>query len=207
MRGEVGAVRIGFSGVAVLDGVLTRDLHSFHRSHPEVELTLLELPPAAQVQQVREGAIDVGYSPDLGLVGTDGLVLAPRSRTPLSIAMRHDHELAGAASVSEADLADRDLVVFAADENDGTILSELLTDRSAHRARIHLVSSTLGVLALAAAGVGVAVVPTATQRIALPEIVHRPLHGPDSGPRVVTISRSDELSGPVRAFLGRLAPA
>src|SRR4051812_13281730 len=40
VAGEIGAVRIGFSGVAVLEGVLTSDLHRFHRAHPRVDITL-----------------------------------------------------------------------------------------------------------------------------------------------------------------------
>ncbi|MFB9466432.1 LysR family transcriptional regulator [Streptomyces cinereospinus] len=34
VSGEVGAVRTGFLGVALLEDVLTADLRSFHRSHP-----------------------------------------------------------------------------------------------------------------------------------------------------------------------------
>ncbi|GAA3311108.1 hypothetical protein [Streptomyces cinereospinus] len=124
--------------------------------------------------------------------------------------MRHDHELATAGSVAETDPADRDLVVLAADEHDETALAKLRpglrTARSGRRTRIHLVRRTLGVPAPAAAAVGVAVVPKPTERIALPEITHRPLRGAAPGPHVVTISRPDELSGPVRTFLGRLAP-
>ncbi|WP_372348637.1 hypothetical protein [Streptomyces sp. KL116D] len=34
-----GAVRIGFSGVAALQGVLADDLRDFHRAQPGVDLT------------------------------------------------------------------------------------------------------------------------------------------------------------------------
>ncbi|MDO0924176.1 LysR substrate-binding domain-containing protein [Streptomyces sp. TG1A-8] len=200
--GEIGAVRIGFSGVAVLEGVLTADLRRFHRAHPRVELALTELPPAAQVQGVRDGTLDVGYSPGFGLDDAHDLVVTRRAETSLSIAVRRDHELAAAVSVTDADLADEDLMVFAADEDEETVLVRFRTAPGGHRARIRLVSGTLGVLALAAAGAGVAVVPTVTKRIALPDIAYRPLHTTATGVDVVTISRPDELSGPVRAFLG-----
>ncbi|OIJ97349.1 LysR family transcriptional regulator [Streptomyces monashensis] len=200
ISGEIGAVRIGFSGVAVLHGVLTADLHRFHQAHPRVELSLAELPPAAQVQGLRDGTIDIGYSPGLGLDCTDDLLVTRRAGTSLSIAMRHDHELAAAASVTTADLANRDLIVFATHEEEGTMLARLGPAPGKHRARVHLVSGTLGVLALAAAGAGVAVVPTATERITLPEITYRPMRD-GGGPDVVTLSRPDELSGPVRTFI------
>ncbi|WP_390624148.1 LysR family substrate-binding domain-containing protein [Fodinicola feengrottensis] len=171
----MGAVRIGFSGVTVLQGVLTADLHRVHRAHPRVELNLVELAPAAQLQGVREGALDdIGYSLDLGLDHTGDLVVTCRARTTLSIAMRPDHELATGASVTVADLVDRNLIVFASREDDETVLTRLGPGLHAHRSRVHLVSGTLGVLALASAGVGVAIVPTATERITLPDITYRP---------------------------------
>ncbi|MFC0037341.1 hypothetical protein [Actinomadura rayongensis] len=55
-------------------------------------------------------------------------------------------------------------------------------------------------LAFAAAGMGVAVVPAAVKRIDLPDITYRQLTI-TSGPELLIISRTDELSGPVKAFL------
>ncbi|MFQ6142058.1 LysR substrate-binding domain-containing protein [Streptomyces seoulensis] len=207
VSGEIGAVRIGFSGVAVLEGVLTADLRRFHRARPEVELSLTELPPAAQVEGVREGALDIGYSPGVGLDGVHDLTVIRRARTSLSVAVRHDHPLAARAAVTEDDLADEDLIVFAADEDDETVLARLRAAPGVRRARLRPVAGTLGVLALAAAGAGVAVVPTATERVTLPDLAYRPLRGTLAGVDVVTISRPDELSGPVRAFLARPACA
>ena len=201
VSGEIGAVRIGFSGVTVLQGVLTADLHRFHRAHPRVELSLTELAPAAQVQGVRDGTLDIGYTLALGLDDTGDLLVTRRAGTTLSIAMRPDHELTAAESVTTADLADKNLIVFASREDDETVLARMGPVIRAHHARVHLVSGTLGVLALAAAGAGVAVVPTATEGITLPDIVYRPLDDLAAGPDMVTISRPDERSGPVRAFL------
>ena len=198
VRGEIGSVRIGFSGVTVLQGILTADLHRVHQAHPRVELILTELAPAAQIQGVRDGTLDIGYCLDLGLDNTDDLLVTPRAGTTLSIAMRPDHVLAAAESVTTADLADENLVVFASHEDDETVLAPV---PRAHHARVHLGSGTLGVLALAAAGAGVAIVPAATERITLPDIVYRPLADVAAGPNMVTLSRPDELSGPVRAFL------
>ena len=203
VRGEIGSVRIGFSGVTVLQGILTADLHRVHQAHPRVELSLTELAPAAQVQGVRDGTLDIGYCLDLGLDDAGDLLVTPRAGTTLSIAMRPDHELAAAETVTTADLADENLVVFASHGVDGPVLTRIGPVPREHHARVHLASGTLGVLALAAAGAGVAIVPAATERITLPDIVYRPLADMAAGPNMVTVSRPDELSGPVRAFLDR----
>lgn len=199
--GEIGSVRIGFSSVAVLEGVLTEDLRRLHRAHPRVELHLTELPPAAQAHSVRDGGLDVGYSPDLSLDAADDLVITPRATTSLCIAVRHDHELAALASVTAADLAEHDLIVYASDEHGEPFLARLLPGFGGPNARVHQVNSVLGALALAAAGVGAAIGSTALEHIPVPELTYRPLTGTATDVHVVTISRPDETSGPVRALL------
>lgn len=202
VHGETGTVRIGFSGVAVLQGVLSEDLRDFGRAHPRVGLTLSELPPAAQIQAVRDGALDLGYCPDLGLGDTDGLRVTRRATTPLSVALRTDHELASATAVTTSALSSHELIVFASGEEDETVLSRLWPAAEEDRSRVRLVGSTLGALALALAGTGVALVPTATERIALPGLTYRPLRGAPPGPDLLVIGRHDETSGAVRAYFG-----
>ncbi|MEV0848631.1 LysR substrate-binding domain-containing protein [Streptomyces sp. NPDC049954] len=202
VQGETGTVRIGFAGVAALQGVLSDDLRDFHRAHPRVGLTLTELPPAAQIQAVRDGALDLGYCPDLGLGDTDGLRVTRRAPTPLSVALRTEHELASATAVTASALSAHELIVFASSEEDETVLSRLWPGAEEDRSRVRLVGSTLGALALALAGTGVALVPTATERIALPGLTYRPLHGAPPGPDLLVLGRHDETSGAVRAYLG-----
>ncbi|MFG2674287.1 LysR family transcriptional regulator [Streptomyces sp. NPDC048445] len=201
VHGETGTVRIGFAGVAVLQGVLSDDLRDFRRAHPRVGLALTELPPAAQIQAVRDGALDLGYCPDLGLGDTDGLRVTRRAPTPLSVALSSDHELASASAVTTATLSAHDLIVYASSEEDETVLSRLWPATEEDRSRVRLVGSTLGALALALAGTGVALVPTATERIALPGLTYRPLHGAPPGPDLLVLGRYDETSGAVRAYL------
>ncbi|MFB7652484.1 MULTISPECIES: LysR family transcriptional regulator [unclassified Streptomyces] len=203
VSGGIGTLRIGFSGVAVLESVLTEDVRDFHRAHPEVQVEVTELPPASQVQGVREGTIDVGYCPHLGPDDVPDLTVVRRLETSLSIAVRTGHPLATATAITVADLADEHLIVYAADENDEFLPLRLDAVPGVDRGRIRLVGTTLGALALAASGAGVAVVPAATERIGLPEITYRPLNGPVARLDVMLISRSDELSGAVRAFTGR----
>ncbi|MGW7069437.1 LysR family transcriptional regulator [Streptomyces sp. NPDC054855] len=202
VHGETGTVRIGFAGVAVLEGVLPDDMHDFSLAHPRVGLTLTELPPAAQIQAVRDGAIDVGYCPDLGLGDTDGLRVTRRAPTPLSVALRTDHELASQCAVTTTALSAHELIIFASSKEDETVLSRIWPAGQGDHSQVRLVGSTLGALALASAGTGVALVPTATQRIDLPCLTYRPLRGAPPGPDLLVLGRNDETSGAVRAYLG-----
>ncbi|MEU3294428.1 LysR substrate-binding domain-containing protein [Streptomyces longwoodensis] len=201
VHGEMGTLRIGFSGVAVLQGVLSDDLRDFHRAHPRVGLALTELPPAAQIRAVRDGALDLGYCPDLGLDDTDGLQVAHRASTPLSVALRADHELASIPTVTTSALNTHELIIFAGSEEDETVISRLWPAAEEDRSRVRLVGSTLGALALALAGTGVALVPTATERIVLPGLIYRPLHAAPLGPDLLVLTRHAETSGAVNAYL------
>ncbi|MFG3101168.1 LysR substrate-binding domain-containing protein [Streptomyces sp. NPDC048182] len=205
VRGETGAVRIGFSGVAVLQGVLPEDMRAFRRTRPRVDLTLTELAPAAQLRGVRDGVLDIGYCPDLGVGDTDGLHVVRRAPIRLSVALRSDHDLASADEVALADLRAHDLIVFAGREEDETVVPRLWPAPEEDPSRLRLVGSTLGVLALASAGVGVALVPTATERITLPDLTYRPLRDAPTGPDVLVVGRQDETSGAVRAYLAAVS--
>jgi DNA-binding transcriptional LysR family regulator len=199
--GDVGSVRIGFSAVAVLQGVLTEDLCRFHRAHPGVELHLTELPPAAQARGVHDGSLDVGYGPEIGLDTAYDLVVTRRAATSLAIAIRRDHELAALDTVTTAHLAGHDLIFYGSDDHDQAVLARLHHGPDDHRARIRPVNGVLSALALAAAGTGVAIGSPAMERITMPELTYRLLHDTAEGMRIVTLSRPGETSGPVRALL------
>lgn len=200
VHGETGEVRVGFSSIAMLEGVLAVDLRRFHEARPDVGVRLTELPPATLAKGVREGSLDLGYSPDLGLGDASDLTLTHRARATLSVAVPHGHRLADASSVTAADLAEEELIVFAADHGDETVLDRL-TSSAERRGRVRLVAGVLGALALASARMGVAVVPTAAGRLAVPDLLLVPLDQAVGGLNVLVLSRPDDTSGPVRAFL------
>ncbi|MEU3512502.1 hypothetical protein ABZ733_32445, partial [Streptomyces longwoodensis] len=95
-----------------------------------------------------------------------------------------------------------ELIIFAGSEEDETVISRLWPAAEEDRSRVRLVGSTLGALALALAGTGVALVPTATERFVLPGLVYRPLHAAPLGPDLLVLTRHAETSGAVNAYLG-----
>ncbi len=199
VSGEVGRIRVGFSGVAASTECSPPTCTAFAGHTPASRSASPNSPPAAQVEGLHDGTIDIGYCPDLGLDTADGLSVTPRARTSLAVAMRGDHALAAGAFVTADQLRDLDLVVFATHEEEATVTSHLPAGEG-HRARVHAVGGTLGVLALAAAGAGVAVVPAVTEHVSLLDLTYLPSRGTD-GPALVSVSRTDELSGAVRAFV------
>jgi len=114
---------------------------------------------------------------------------------------RHDRPLAAVVSSVPADLKGENLVVYAAGQGAESVLDRFGAFPAERGARVHLVTGTVGVLASAPAGVGVAVMPAAAEYIDLPDIIYRPPRDMAAEVDVVMLSRGDERAGPVREFL------
>ena len=183
--GEVGLLRIGFSGVAALSGLLGAELRAFRRLHPRVEVELVEAAPQTLAEMLRAGGIDVAYAPDLG-ESTD-LTTATRTVVHPIVALPADHPLASGPPVRVEDLIDQPLVAFATGHDEWAL--DLLADVAPERLRT--ASSTLGVLALVSAGVGVAVVPGVLECVAMPGVSYRALEAATELGVVVAIRRGE----------------
>lgn len=88
--------------------------------------------------------------------------------------------------------------IHGADEPLYTALTTIM-GRAPHIA--HCTTSTLSVLALAAAGQGLALVPDPLKDVSIPGLVYRPLDAPELSANLMLISRRKENNGAVRAFL------
>jgi DNA-binding transcriptional LysR family regulator len=115
--------------------------------------------------------------------------------------MRSSHPLAGRAAVSAKALHGEAFVVYAADAADDghvRILRQLL---GREPRVLHHVPNTLTVLTLAAAGVGLALIPASLETINIPNIAYRPLADFPVRSDLVLVSRRNEPSPAVRHFI------
>ncbi|WP_410586218.1 LysR family transcriptional regulator [Amycolatopsis sp. lyj-23] len=200
--GEAGSLRIGFAGVAAFSGVLSLDMRAFRRRHPAVALDVVELSPAAVLEQLHAGSIELGYTPNLDLTPDDDTVSTFRRAIKLSAGLFEEHPLARNPVVTSADLIDETLILPASPQDDGNLLLDKLRPPG-HSGPVRFVPSTLGVLTLAAAGIGAAVVPLDLEPVPIPGLVHRPI-ADVSGPDLIVVSRRGETLGPVLAYLRAL---
>jgi len=101
-------------------------------------------------------------------------------------------------------LADEPFIFYAADGDDEGQLAILRRVLGRAPRIVHKVSSTLSVLALAGAGLGVALVPAPLSRIAAPNIIYRKLAGNVPGTGLVVLCRNGGEWGAVQQFLAML---
>jgi transcriptional regulator, LysR family len=115
--------------------------------------------------------------------------------------MPDDHPLTAQTDVTLVMLADMPLILYDAyDANEH--LSIVLQQEWGSRSVIaYRTGSSLNVLAMAAAGLGLALVPLPLGQVNVPGLVYRPLNAPALTANLMLISRQGETSAAVKAWL------
>lgn len=164
-EGREGSLRLGFVPSAALD-VVPVVFERFRRDYPTVELDLVAETTAQQLRALRQGRIDlallVGPVPD-----ARGLALVELQTQGFAIVVPAAHPLAGRRRVRIAELAAEPFVAFTAEESSGFAAAWLGACRDAGFSPrvVQQASQMQGILALAAGGLGVAIVPAALKRL------------------------------------------
>ncbi|MDQ4009061.1 MAG: LysR substrate-binding domain-containing protein [Actinomycetota bacterium] len=170
--GRLGLLRIALTGTAAFTQ-LPRIARTVRAHLPDVALEIhADLLTPAQCDGLREGRYDLGVLRP-PLTG-EGLDLRTIEVEPLLVALPADHRLAAEPVVAMADLRTEGFVVYGS--RDSAVNEAVL--RSCERAgfaprREHEVAGTSVLLALVAAGLGVALVPASVRAVPLAGVVFR----------------------------------
>lgn len=136
---------------------LPAELSAFHRLHPGIQITVLNVPVDALVQRLRGGELDLAYlASDAGLPAD--LVGRTIYREPLQLIMPPDHPLAAGARVRWADLDDEPLVLFSEGSAVTAIVRRVFTRLGLRLRVVGQVTQVDLQLALVHHGLGMAVV-------------------------------------------------
>ncbi|MCP4559101.1 MAG: LysR family transcriptional regulator [Bosea sp.] len=186
-RGELGRIEIGYVGSVAYSGVLARSVTSLGRQAPDIELSIHELELEEQLDQLREGRIDVAF---LRLPAGDKakeLAVVPICEEEVMIALPIGHRLSECGGIRPAALASETFLATNLREGLGFFDTQLqicrdagFEPRIAARAR-HFAT----MMNLVAVGRGVALVPSPVSRLALPGVVYRALQTRRTSPVAV----------------------
>ncbi|MEQ3554537.1 LysR family transcriptional regulator [Pseudonocardia nematodicida] len=170
-------LRIGCITSAV-SGLLPDVLPGFLATRPEILPLVHEMGQRAQVEALREGAVDVGVC--RMLVAEDGVELVRLADEPLACLLPEGHPQAAAAAVDLGALAGESFVCFpreyapvAHDTITGACVRAGFSPRITQQA-----VNDQSILGIVAAGLAVAIVPAATTRLRMAGAVARPLTDP-----------------------------
>ncbi|MCS2172990.1 LysR substrate-binding domain-containing protein [Scandinavium sp. TWS1a] len=201
IRGETGRVRVGFAGNAVFSGRLMQDVRSFHQAYPDAEIICQELAPQLQNDAIQNGTLDVGYMPDYYPEHDSALIYESVGKWGRVVVMSSEHPLADKESLTVDMLANEPLIMYSINDADSELDSQLQTLLGDSLNIALRISSSLSVLAMAGAGLGIALVPAPLAQVAIPGVVYRVLDSKELSANLMMVSRNDESSAAVRAYI------
>ncbi|MBN7135317.1 LysR family transcriptional regulator [Lysobacter enzymogenes] len=204
-RGETGALRLGFTSSAILTPLTTQAIREFRRRYGEVELTLEEDNSAHLSAKLRDGSLDLAFLRHDGSEN-EGVMLHALLDEPMIAALPLSHAALRDGRRKSIRLTElREDALILTPRNVGPTLHEAILGacrRAGFEPRIgqhapQLASS----LALVAAELGVAIVPEAMRRFALPGIVYRDIAGLQPIARLALAQLPELDSAPARNFV------
>ncbi|HET7398761.1 MAG TPA: LysR substrate-binding domain-containing protein [Intrasporangium sp.] len=202
--GRRGLARVGFTGTASFSQ-LPFIARTLQQELPEAALEVnADLLTPQLCEGLREGNLDLAVlrPPVTG----DGIAVRTIEAEPLVLALPADHRLAAEPVISMSDLRTESFVLYAA--KDSAVNEAVL--RSCHDAgfsprREHLAPGTAVLLALVAAGLGLALVPGSARALPLAGVVFREVG--DAGTVELALAWREQPTPLVRSILTVLQEA
>jgi DNA-binding transcriptional LysR family regulator len=197
---EKGRFRIGFVG-STLYGPLPDLVRRFRSSYPDLDITMSELTTLQQVDALKKGRIDIGFGrlqfddPD---VKQDVL-----REERLVAALPIGHRLLNSfGSLRLKDLASESLIIYPKHPRPSyadQVLS-LFRERKLEPAHVDEVSELQSALGLAAAALGICLVPASVQRLRRDDIVYRDLTDKTAISPIIMTCRATDTSSAITAL-------
>jgi len=176
-RGELGELAIGFNASAPFIPEIARAIAEFRRAYPDVKLVLREASGIAQVDEIDDRLLDIGFmrsreKPDL----PRDLIAQPFLRERLFVGAPPDHRLAQMETVRLADLSGEPMVFYSATRSLFTgELMDMMRERGVEPNVAQVVSDVSTLFGLAAAGIGVMVLAESLCNLQSGALAYRPL--------------------------------
>ncbi|MGK5040521.1 LysR family transcriptional regulator [Janthinobacterium sp. GB1R12] len=205
--GSHGWLGIAFTRSATFS-VLPRAIRQFRAAYPQVQLDLVEALSEYQPAQLRQGRIDIGLSRFIGpCEAPPDLRHAVTLDDPLVAALPLHHRLAGRTSLRAAELADIPFILYPKDPISpfGQQIVAALKAAGAEPAVAYSAVEIYTALSLVAAGLGATLVARSIAENNRTDVVFLPVDDIATSTTVVAVTRADEKSRLVAAFLEILA--
>ena len=157
-KGRRGRLAVGYFAPLFM-GLIPDSLKAFHKKYPEVELALVELPLADQIQGLEAGTLQIGFTIGGTMTLPPGLQSTPVARAVIQALMARGHRLAGVRRLTLADMAREPLLSFVAKKGAASVHAEvmrrILAGRGLRAASIRLIDGADSFRAMVEGGLGV----------------------------------------------------
>lgn len=199
-RGHTGRLVLGFVGLATY-GVLPDILSAYHERYPDVEMVLHELTSVEQLKRLREGPLQVGFLRPP--VNDAALRTETIERTPVVAILPESHPLAEGETVSLKDLAGEPFVMVprAREPNLHDLYVTMCCQAGFSPRIVQEANRIHTIVALVAAGMGVAFASTVVTKFSRPGAVYRKLEGATGEAELALVWCRDDTSPVLVNFL------
>lgn len=212
-RGEIGRLRVGFSGSAAFNPAVPTTIRGFRRTYPAVDLSLLEVNTLLLIDLLRKGDIDAAFIRP-ALSAPEGLSLFRYEDESMLVALPAAHPLAVREAVEMRDLIEEAFVLYPRTVGLGLYEEVMFHCRQAgfepHLAidcepeLAQEAPQMASVINLVAAEVGISIVPRSMTQMRVAGVVYVPIVGNAPVARLACAIRRGEHLLAARNFM-RLA--
>jgi DNA-binding transcriptional LysR family regulator len=202
-RGELGRLDIGFTGSAPFNTAMPQIISRFRKRWPDLKMTLREMSTSDQLDSLVAGTLDIGFVRPGEPGEADGVTLQTVLEEPLFAVLPADHPLADRASLSIAALAGQPFILHPRQIGTGLYDKVMaLCAGAGFRPLVALEAHQMStIVGLAAAGLGVSVVPEAMRRIHVDGARFVPLTEADATMVLAVAHRMGDSRAAIRHFL------
>ncbi len=200
-RGERGELAIGFNASAPFIPEIARAIAEFRRLYPDVKLVLREASGRAQVEDIDDRLLDIGFMRSRARpVLPRDLIAQPFLRERLFVGVPPDHRLAAQDTVDLLDLTGEPMVFYSTERSLFTgELMALMRERGVEPNVAQVVSDVSTLFGLTAAGIGVMVLAESLCNLQSAALAYRPLT--DVTMMLWLVHHVSDLTLPCRHFL------
>ncbi len=201
-RGEIGALRVGFTASSAFNIVVPDTLRAFRRAYPVVTLVLEEANTTRLVAGLQEGTLDVAFlRPEPG--ADRDLTLRILSEEPLLAVLPSSHSAASNEEVALSRLASDPFILHP--RRVGPTLYDVIIGAcrgAGFEPRIDQVAPQLSsIISLVAAELGVALVPASMQQLKFAGVTFKAIKGPAAATSISLAFRKNSTSHIARNFV------
>jgi DNA-binding transcriptional LysR family regulator len=177
--GKAGHLNISYSGLAAYTGVMGKIIGHFREQYPEITISLEEHDPSEQLKRLQSEKVHIGFMTTMAKTVPLGLNSKYLTSSSLTLLFPYNHRLVDKKILSYEELRLEPFVIYASpQDNSATSIIEKIC--GFEPIVLHRSSTALLIPSLVSAGLGIAIIPAAFEKIAQDTgAVSRPLLVPE----------------------------
>lgn len=193
-------VGVGFVP-SILYGGIPKTIQAFSSSHANIDITMTEMVSAQQVEAIKSRRIDVGFG--RLAISDDAVSNTVLTEEPLVVALSSNHCLAQSSSLPLSDIVKETLILYPATPKPN-YSDQVLRQFKVRGLEVSKTYETNGLqtaIGMAAAGMGLAIVPKSVQLLQRADIIYLPILGNELTSPLIMTTRNEDISPHVRMFI------